>query len=141
MKFIITLVLSAWLTSPSLFGQDNGLERRIEETIREFGVLESSSEVEIRSPIESTVLSVVPEGTEVKKSDLLLTLDASLLEDERNQQQVILAASEAALIDIKTKIDAVKREAEASAKVTELVVKVADLHLQRFIAEGGELAF
>lgn len=73
MKFIITLVLSAWLTSPSLFGQDifgqdNGLERRIEETIREFGVLESSSEVEIRSPIESTVLSVVPEGTEVKKA-------------------------------------------------------------------------
>ncbi|MDA9858951.1 HlyD family efflux transporter periplasmic adaptor subunit [Rubripirellula sp.] len=141
MKFSIRIALVAWLTTASLLAQDNEFERRIEETVREFGVLESSSEVEIRSPIESTVLSVVPEGTEVNKGDLLVTFDASRLEDERNQQQVKLAASEAALIDIKTKIDAIKREAEARATVAELAVKVADLQLQRFVAEDGELAF
>ncbi|MDG2220276.1 MAG: HlyD family efflux transporter periplasmic adaptor subunit [Rubripirellula sp.] len=141
MKHIITIVLLAWITPASLSAQENELERRIEETVRELGVLESSSGVEIRSPVESTVLSVVPEGAEVKRGDSLLNLDVSRLEDERSQQRIKLAESDAELIGILTKTDAIERESKARAAMSELAVKVSELELQRFVAEDGELAF
>lgn len=74
------------------------------------GSVDSASSVEIRCDVESatglTIISVVPEGTLVKKGDLLVELDASLLRENVTKQQIAVSASKAKLAqseaDLKT---------------------------------------
>jgi len=72
----------------------------------ERGEVESSSNTEVRCEVKSrsfgagsstTILEIVPEGTHVKKGDLICRLDSSALENERNQQQIIVIQSESAV--------------------------------------------
>lgn len=72
--------------------------------VTERGEVESSSNIEVRCEVQSrntsgtAILEIVPEGTEVKKGDLLCRLDASALKDEASQQQIVCNASEAMVI-------------------------------------------
>lgn len=69
--------------------------------VTEKGELESSSNIEVRCEVQSrntggtAILDIVPEGSVVQKGDLLVRLDGSALENERNQQLVVVNASEA----------------------------------------------
>lgn len=74
--------------------------------VTERGEVESSSNAEVRCEVaarnfgsgsSTTILEIVPEGTYVKKGDLICRLDASALENERNQQQIIVIQSESAV--------------------------------------------
>ncbi len=69
--------------------------------IMERGSVDSASNVEIRCQVESagglTIISVVPEGTVVKKGDLLVELDSSTLRENVTKQRIAVAASEAKL--------------------------------------------
>ena len=62
------------------------LQRRIDATVRERCILQSASVQEIRSPVATTILYVVPEGSTVKKGDLLIELDSSSLQEESAKQ-------------------------------------------------------
>ena len=70
----------------------------------ERGEIESSSNVEVRSQVQSrttgaggglAIIEIVPEGTMVEEGAFLLKLDDSALRDELTQQQSIVTASEA----------------------------------------------
>jgi multidrug efflux pump subunit AcrA (membrane-fusion protein) len=73
----------------------------------ERGEIESSSNVEVRSQVQSrttgaggglAIIEIVPEGTMVEEGAFLLKLDDSALRDELTQQQTIVNASEATKI-------------------------------------------
>lgn len=72
--------------------------------VTERGEVESSSNIEVRCEVQSrnssgtAILEIIPEGTEVKKGDLLCRLDSSALRDEASHQQIVCNASEAAVI-------------------------------------------
>src|SRR5687767_15617308 len=57
-------------------------------SIVEGGTLEAVNEVIVRSDVEGTarIIKMVPEGTYVKKGDLLVELDSSQAQDQVNQQ-------------------------------------------------------
>lgn len=131
--------LMVFATATCVFAQDD-LDRRVEETVRELGVLESSETVEIRSPLNSTILFVVPEGTSVKKGDLLVELDSSRIDNEYNEQKVRLNAAQAGVLEAKARREAIKMEAESAVELAQLGLHVAELELQRFVGDGGELA-
>lgn len=74
-------------------------------TVTEHGELESSSNVEVRCEIQSrggssgvAILEIVPEGTYVETDDFLVRFDASNLQNELNQQQIVVNASNALVI-------------------------------------------
>ena len=73
--------------------------------ILERGSVDSASNVEIRCQVESagglTIISVVPEGTIVKKGDLLVELDSSTLRENVTKQRIAVAGSEAKLAQSK----------------------------------------
>jgi HlyD family secretion protein len=73
----------------------------------ERGEVESSSNVEVRSQVQSrtsgagggtAIIEIVPEGTVVQVGDLIVRLDDSALRDEMTQQQSVVNASDSLVI-------------------------------------------
>ena len=71
----------------------------------EQGEVESASNVEVRCEVKAggstgtTILEVIPEGTNVKPGDILCKLDSSGFETELVQQQIACNSSEASMIE------------------------------------------
>lgn len=78
-----------------------------DHVVLEQGEVESSSNIEIRCEVKSRntsgtqIIWVIPEGTHVKKGELLVKLDSSALERERDQQQIACNTSESVMINAK----------------------------------------
>lgn len=77
--------------------------------ILERGSVDSASNVDIRCQAESagglTIISVIPEGTIVKKGDLLVELDSSTLRENVTKQQIAVLASESKLAQSKAELE------------------------------------
>ncbi len=84
-------------------------------TVTEDGNVESASNVEIRCQVAggSSILTIVEDGTQVKKGDLLVELDSSALEDQINTQRIAFERVRA------TKIQSVANWSVAKIAVTE----------------------
>lgn len=121
--------------------QDPDLERRVNQTVRELGVLESASTIDIRSPIESRILFIATQGSNVRRGDLILELEASDLENQRNEQKVNLAKAKASLIAAETVVKAANVEATSSIRIAEMAVQIAELALDGFQGPDGEITF
>lgn len=121
--------------------QDPDLERRVNQTVRELGVLESASTIDIRSPIESRILFIAKQGSNVRRGDLILELEASDLENQRNEQKVKLAKAKASLIAAEAVVKAANVEATSSIRIAEMAVHIAELALDGFQGPDGEITF
>ncbi|MEX2558517.1 MAG: efflux RND transporter periplasmic adaptor subunit, partial [Pirellulales bacterium] len=79
-------------------------------TVTEDGNLESASNVELKCEVAggSTILSIVPDGTMVKKGDELVRLDSATIEDNVNAQKILVAKAEAAKITAESTWSAAK---------------------------------
>ena len=75
-------------------------------SVVEGGTLEAVDEVSIRSEVEGTarIIFIVPEGSNVKKGDLLVELDSSSSEDQVNLQQINVEKAQFALVQAEQQI-------------------------------------
>ncbi|MBV8488158.1 MAG: efflux RND transporter periplasmic adaptor subunit, partial [Planctomycetaceae bacterium] len=66
-------------------------------TVTDKGSLESSKNQDVLSLVEgsTTIISIVPEGTPVKKGDLVCELDSASLKDQLTNQQIATQSAEA----------------------------------------------
>jgi len=86
---------------PMLHTVENG---PFDHVVLEQGEIESSSNNEVKCEVKgrggsgTPILSVVPEGTLVKKGDVLCQLDSSALEQEAKNQRIIVSNAESAVI-------------------------------------------
>jgi|GEM_PF-1491826 len=84
--------------------------------VTERGSIDSASNVEVRCQVESPqgvmIIWVIPEGTHVKKGDLLCELDSSNLQEKMTQQEITAANSGSKV-----------KQSEANLKVAELAYK------------------
>jgi HlyD family secretion protein len=86
---------------PMLHAVENG---PFDHIVLEQGEIESSSNNEVKCEVKgrggsgTPILSVVPEGTLVKKGDVLCQLDASALEQEAKNQRIVVSTAESAVI-------------------------------------------
>ncbi|MCA9164364.1 MAG: HlyD family efflux transporter periplasmic adaptor subunit [Planctomycetales bacterium] len=123
--------------------QAEALQRRIEQTIVEQGVVESADVVELpsRTPGEAIVFSAAPDGSVVKKGDVIVTLDDSAARRELQKQQIVLRQAQADVERAKAGVEAARKRAAAEIPVAESIIKAAKLASRRYLdEEGGEYA-
>ncbi len=104
-----------WILRPMLMGSQEATTYMVDKVktgvfthdVVERGEIESSSNVEVRSQVQSrtsgggggtAIIEIVPEGTIVVEGDLLVRLDDSALKDELTQQQSVVNASDSLVI-------------------------------------------
>jgi len=117
------------------------LARRIAQTVRERGELESADTREIVCQVRgtTTILRVVPEGSVVKKGDLLVELDSAALRAELLQQQMVVAKAESELRQSETALAVVRQQEKGQLAAAELALQVAELDRKKCLGEGGEI--
>lgn len=83
-------------------------------TVTEKGALESSRNQDVMCQVEgqTTIISIVPEGTPVKKGDLVCELDSASLRDQLTNQKIATQGAEAAY-----------QNAKLTREVAEIAVK------------------
>src|SRR5262245_553809 len=104
-------------------------------SIVEGGALKAVKESIIRSEFEgiSRIISIVPEGTEVKQGELLVELDSSELKDRVNLQEVTYQNNEFAFIQAKENLSIQHSLVESQIKEAELRVEFAKSDLEKYI--------
>ena len=107
-------------------------------SLRESGEIKPSEQIKIKSEVEgrTTILSIVPEGTRVKKGDLLVELDTSSLEESRVNQEITVQNAEAAYIEARENLEVVRNQSKADVELAELKFQFAKEDLDKY--ENGE---
>ncbi len=121
----VLLVAGSFLGWKIFAGGETGLQppqmvRVKKETfvheILERGSVESAVNVDVTCGVESnagvTILTIVPEGTEVKKGDLLIEFDASTFLETVNKQQIAALNSQAKVAQSEADLETAKLELE-----------------------------
>ncbi|MEM7386152.1 MAG: hypothetical protein AAF514_14520, partial [Verrucomicrobiota bacterium] len=103
-------------------------------SIVEGGTLEAVSEEVVRNEVdgESRIIFIVPEGTTVKKGDLVVELDSAEADDELNQQQISYEKNLAAHVAAENDLTIMESTVQSETRVAELAVKFAFMDLKKF---------
>jgi HlyD family secretion protein len=103
-------------------------------SVVEGGTLEAVSEVSIRSEVEGTarIIFIVPEGSNVKKDDLLVELDSSNSEDAVNLQQINVERAQFALVQAEQQLAIQKSVVDSEIQAATLKVEFAESDLEKF---------
>ena len=83
----------------------------------ESGSIQNSRNAIVKNevPGNTTIIFLIPEGTHVKKGDLLVELDSSQLDDNRTKQQIIVMNAEAAYIRARENLEVVRNQNETAS--------------------------
>lgn len=104
----------------------------------EGGTVEALNEVVIRSEVEGTarIIYIIPEGSYVKKGDLLVELDSSAAQDSVNQQLIAVEKAQFALVQAEQQLAIQKSTVESEVQAASLKVEFAESDLEKY--EKGE---
>ncbi|MEX0701928.1 MAG: HlyD family efflux transporter periplasmic adaptor subunit [Planctomycetales bacterium] len=109
-------------------------------TVNERGELQSLRNATLSSAVEgqSTIISILPEGREVKKGTLVIELDSSQLEEQEKQQRILVTQAEADLRKAEENVEIQKQQNESDLAAARLAQDLAALDLEKFSAPSGE---
>jgi HlyD family secretion protein len=98
------------------------------------GTLDSQKNASLINQVEgtTTIINIVPEGTKVKKGDVVCELDASALQDKLRTQEIALNTAESAFITARETLKIQLNQNESDISAAELAVTLADLDLEKF---------
>lgn len=104
-------------------------------SVVEGGTLEAVNEVVVRSEVEGTarLIFIVPEGSYVKKGELVAELDASASEDEVNQQQINVERSKFLLLQAEQQLDIQNSIVDSEIAAAKLKLEFAESDLDKFL--------
>jgi len=110
-------------------------------SVTESGTIKSRDQVVVKSQVEgrTTILTLIPEGTYVKKGDLLVELDSSSLEDQKTRQQITVLNNEAAYIRASENLAVTKSQGESDIAKAELDDKFAKLDRKKYLDDTGDV--
>lgn len=109
--------------------------------VKEGGELVAVNELEVKSQIEgnATILSLVPEGTLVKKGDKLVELDVTELVEKRATQEIAVEKARNSLEQARTAQDILEKELQTSLNTAESQRQIAAMELQKLLgAKDGQ---
>ena len=100
----------------------------------EGGTLRAVVETVVRCELEGTsrILSIIPEGTSVKKGDLLVELDGTSIKDKIAAQAVVVRTAEFAGIKAREDLSIQKLTSDASINEADLKVEFAISDLEKY---------
>ena len=104
-------------------------------TVTESGTIQSRDQavVKDRVPGTKTIIYLVPEGTHVKKGDLLIQLDSSDLEDSQSNQEITVENAQADLTNAKENLTITKSQAQSDVSNAKLAAQFAKADLEKYI--------
>ena len=102
--------------------------------VTESGTIKALDQRIIKSEVEgqTTIISLVDEGTVVQEGDLLVQLDVSTLEDQKVEQQIRMQNAEAAFIRSREQFEVVKSQNASDISRAELDSQFAQEDLTRY---------
>lgn len=103
-------------------------------SVVEEGALRAMNETVVRSNLEglTRIISLAPEGSHVKKGDLLVELDSSALKDKLNEQELAYQDNLFWLLQAKENLKIQKSLVESRIKDAELQVELAQSDLEKY---------
>ncbi len=103
-------------------------------SVVESGTIKSLEQVSLKSEVEgqTTLIYLVPEGTRIKKGDLLVELDASRLQDDLIQQQISVDNADAAFIRAREGLAVAKNQADSNISKAELDFRFAEEDVKQY---------
>jgi multidrug efflux pump subunit AcrA (membrane-fusion protein) len=107
---------------------------RLLVTVVAAGNMESAKNIDVKCQVAggTTILKIVPEGTEVEAGEWLVTLDSSTIEDQLNAQKISLGKAEASMIQAEENFAAAEiavEEYRDGTYVKELQVSEANINI------------
>jgi HlyD family secretion protein len=104
-------------------------------SIVEGGTIQAVNEVNVRNEVEGVarIIFIVPEGTYVKKGDLLVELDSANAQDQLNQQTISVEKAQFALIQAKEQLQIQKSIVESEVRAAELKLEFARSDLKKYL--------
>jgi HlyD family secretion protein len=103
--------------------------------IIESGTIKAREQLIIKNEVEgqTSIITLIPEGTRVKKGDLLVELDASTLMDQQIDQEIHVQNAEASYINAKETLAVVENQAQSDVDQARLTVQFAELDLKKYV--------
>jgi HlyD family secretion protein len=103
-------------------------------SVIESGTIKARDQIVIKNGVEgkSVIIRLVPEGTMVKKGDLLVELDASALADVKIDQEIRVQNAEAAYVSAKENLAVVQNQAESDMDKARLTLDFAEQDLEHY---------
>jgi len=104
-------------------------------SVIESGTIRARDQVIIKNEVEGkiSILYLIPEGTVVKKGELLVELDASGLMDQKIDQQIKVQNAEAAFISARENLAVVENQAQSDVDKAELSYSFAKEDLKKYL--------
>lgn len=107
---------------------------RLLVTVVAAGNMESAKNIEVKCQVAggTSILKIVPEGTEVQAGELLVTLDSSTIEDQLNAQKINLGKAQASKIQAEENFGAAEIAVEEYSQgtyVKELQIAEANINI------------
>jgi HlyD family secretion protein len=112
-------------------------------TVRENAELQALRETIVRSEVEgqSTIIFIVPEGTQVKQGEKLVELDVSELVEKRANQGIAVGKAEAALVQARKEHEILQKQLTTNLNTAASNLRIAELDLEKLLgrkSDGGE---
>lgn len=104
-------------------------------SVVESGTIQPRQRIVIKSQVEgiNTVLYVIPEGSYVKKGELLVELDSSKFRDKKIDAEIRVKNAEAGYVSAKENLEVVKNQAQSNIEETELKHRFALEDLKNYL--------
>lgn len=104
-------------------------------SVVEGGTVEAVKEISVRCEVEGTarIIYLVPEGTFVKKGDLLVELDSSQAQDQYDQQLLAVQRAELEYVQAQQQLAIQESQAESDIRAAELSLRFAEMDLEKFL--------
>ncbi len=103
-------------------------------SVVESGTIKARDQLIIKNEVEgrTSIITLVREGTRVKKGDLLVELDASTLQDSKIDQEIRVQNAGAAFINARENLAIVSSQADSDVNEAELAVEFARHDLRKY---------
>lgn len=150
-RFLISTLLAAIIAltacsggddqalDPSLIHEVERIDLRI--TIREQGEMQASTNKRVRSEIEgqATINFLIPEGSVVKKGQLIAKLDVSEIEERRANQAIQVAKAKAALDQAEKNLEILDKQLRVQENNAASRLEIAEMRKAKFIGQAKPL--
>ncbi len=115
-------------------------KRPLTISVTESGTIQAREQIILKCEVEgkTTILTLVEEGTRVKKGDLLVELDASTLLDAKVDQQIRVQNAEASFVGARENLAVVENQAKSDVDQAKLTLDFAKQDLKKYV-EGESL--
>ena len=109
-------------------------------SVVEGGTLQAVNEVVIRNEVEGVarIIYIVPEGTYVKKGDLLVELDSASAQDQVNQQLIAVEKAQFALIQAEEQLAIQASVVDSEVRAAQLKLQFAEMDLKKWLSMEAE---